>query len=537
MSNKFDNKNESHPWARLPYFLIFIFGLTIALFFIYSWKTIDEGDNISVGWLLTEGKVLYTNIFSHHFPFPYFFLSLFFRVFQPSVFIARLSLILFELSAFLFLFFTTKRYSTISLTYLFWTIISRFFLGNLVLYYSFTGVSIFAIFVLAISICSENSRDGKERFTVPAILGFSTFTTISVLSDPTSAIPIFCVTLGLLITTKRLKNILIIVLAVTFLISLFILYLIVNHAVHAFIQNAIVFNHAYYLNYNSGSSNLFTTLWTFVKNFNPFSNSFALNPGGLPRNIRDSSHLIQWFFGGFYYRIVLIVFTIVIGISQKWKTAVWVLLFFISLFFRSDVFFHPISVLLISTFCSFYLLAVFGTNIMQFKKFTSSFLTLSRFFFEFLCSLMIIFFISSMVYFSILDIRKIPDQNSYSTSFGSYETKIQRISTLTCNLEDVKIASYPSDPYIYLLAKKEPFEGYLFMYPWIVDVAKEKVLLSLENQKQSFILLSIDKEGSFWGSKNADYLADYINYLDENYIQTEDGYYLSPGIYTACHTK
>lgn len=526
------NKKQS-PWNWVVYSLIFLTGLTISILFIYSWKTIDEGDNLSVGWLLSEGKVLYKDIFCHHFPFPYFFLSLIFRIFPVTVFSARFSFLIFELIAFLYLFFATKRYSEIGLTFLIWSIISRFFLGNLILYYSFTGLSIFVVFVLVIYVCFENSQDGKEKFTTPVILGISFYSAVSVLSDPTSAIPIFIILLSLLIITKKAKKVLFIILGSSLFISPFIFYLILDHALVDFYQNAIVFNKYYYLNYNSGSSNLFTNLWTFLKNFNPFTDSFALNPGGLPRNIRDSSQVIQWFFGGFYYRAVLIGFTLFLGL-RNWKSAILILIFFISLFFRSEVFFHPIGMLMIAVFCSLYLLIRFIEYIFQTRKTPFVLQSFGKLALQILCSLVIVFFFSSMIVYSISDYAKNPDQIYYSTSFGQYKDTIQRISTLSCNKPDVNIAFYPSDPYVFFFTKIEPFEGYLFMYPWIVDIAKEDILSALRVENHSNTLLWIDKEGSFWGYKNTDYLSDYINYLDEKYIQTSDGYYISPALFATC---
>lgn len=72
------------------------------------------------------------------------------------------------------------------------------------------------------------------------------------------------------------------------------------------------------------------------------------------------------------------------------------------------------------------------------------------------------------------------------------------------------------------------------MYPWIVEVAKERILTSISIEKPTNTLILIDKDGSFWGAKNSDYLSDYINYLNTYYYQTEDGFYVSPNLHSLC---
>jgi hypothetical protein len=47
----------------------------IALTKVYYSRFVDEGDNLSVGWLLSQGSILYRDVFSHHFPFPYYWVA------------------------------------------------------------------------------------------------------------------------------------------------------------------------------------------------------------------------------------------------------------------------------------------------------------------------------------------------------------------------------------------------------------------------------------------------------------------------------
>ncbi len=39
-------------------------------------RFVDESDNLTVGWLISKGYVLYRDTFSHHMPFPYYYAGL-----------------------------------------------------------------------------------------------------------------------------------------------------------------------------------------------------------------------------------------------------------------------------------------------------------------------------------------------------------------------------------------------------------------------------------------------------------------------------
>ena len=60
----------------------------------------DEADNLVVGLLLTRGYVLYRDVFSHHFPFPYYWVAAIVSLFGKSIFAVRLSVWLFQIVSF-----------------------------------------------------------------------------------------------------------------------------------------------------------------------------------------------------------------------------------------------------------------------------------------------------------------------------------------------------------------------------------------------------------------------------------------------------
>jgi hypothetical protein len=61
----------------------FFIGLVTLNITLYNHT--DEGDVLSVGWLISEGYILYKDIFSHHFPLPYYFVAFIIKIFGSSM--------------------------------------------------------------------------------------------------------------------------------------------------------------------------------------------------------------------------------------------------------------------------------------------------------------------------------------------------------------------------------------------------------------------------------------------------------------------
>jgi hypothetical protein len=66
----------------------------IVILLLKAWffgSFIDEQENMTVGWLLSQGLVIYRDFFAHHTPLPYFISSIFFLVGQPPWWVWRLA--------------------------------------------------------------------------------------------------------------------------------------------------------------------------------------------------------------------------------------------------------------------------------------------------------------------------------------------------------------------------------------------------------------------------------------------------------------
>ena len=121
---------------------------------------------------------------------------------------------------------------------------------------------------------------------------------------------------------------------------------------------------------------------------------------------------------------------------------------------------------------------------------------------------------------------------SYQANFGSLIAVADEVTTLSCG-QDAALAFYPGNPYIQFLSGLRPVSRYVFMWPWVAEVALPDVLESLQTESQA--LVYIDKSAEIWGQwPTRKYLADLISYLDNHYIARGSNYYLSPGLAQQC---
>ena len=65
------------------------------------WKNfVDEADNLAGGLLIARGHALYRDVFSHHLPFPYYWVAAVIWLCGKSILAVRLSVLVFETTIF-----------------------------------------------------------------------------------------------------------------------------------------------------------------------------------------------------------------------------------------------------------------------------------------------------------------------------------------------------------------------------------------------------------------------------------------------------
>lgn len=135
----------------LVFFVIALLTFTGISFLLRTFMgNFDENDHIAAGYLMSEGKKLYTDIFSHHFPLPYYWTYLFtflWSIESPArtIGIFRLSLTVLYIIVFTIVYFFLQKEKT-RLWFSVWIILFSLFYpiyqGNLILSESFIAVFI-----------------------------------------------------------------------------------------------------------------------------------------------------------------------------------------------------------------------------------------------------------------------------------------------------------------------------------------------------------------------------------------------------------
>jgi hypothetical protein len=246
--------------TRAPRTRVWLGWLLLAASFLIGFSTIyvkafsDEADNLVVGLLLTRGYVLYRDLFSHHFPFPYYWAAAVVSLFGKSIFAVRLSVWLFQIASFAVAMRLSRLYLTLGLAALLWSLIRHFYRANMILYSVFAATSLLVVFAVVLLICLKHSKiEWKHSLTI------GLFSTIAFLSDPL-AIYAILVAIAFLLTIDFKRATLTLLFIAAGLLG-YGGFLIVTGTFGDFIRDAVLFNSQIYAKYRYADPLRFRMLW------------------------------------------------------------------------------------------------------------------------------------------------------------------------------------------------------------------------------------------------------------------------------------
>ncbi len=167
-----------------------LFPLVLPLLFLGIWMKIrlitfdkgfypDEMDNFAIGWLITKGRILYKDIFSHHFPLMYY-ISAFIELFVHKLIIYRYFMVFYALIFWILMIKILdkeiRKATIICLPLISWSLI--LFGGQ-----QFSSETFFAYSLLGFYLMFINKlwQDKKLSFSKPELLllAYFMFTTIA----------------------------------------------------------------------------------------------------------------------------------------------------------------------------------------------------------------------------------------------------------------------------------------------------------------------------------------------------------------------
>lgn len=513
------------------------------VFYVY-YNLGDEGNTLTTGWLMSRGWRLYSEVFSHHLPFSYIWVVFIVKLFGGSIFALRLSLILLRTLVFAVAMKLSHYTFALGLTALAWSILGHFYLGNGLYYHSFSGIFLVAAFTIGLAIITEQiSGSIFELGAIGLLLG------LAVLSDPLKLLPAGVIILAVFISGLSKAPVLgrvrhgvvqagTIVVFMAFCGVTFTFWLITTNSLVDFYKDVIAYNLNVYSKYSTPLDvrdiisptvnllDLFNEQWR--TQLNPYYDWYSFR------------FLDTWIFTSFFYRLVIVLGSVILLIRGKFLSFVYVYLFGAMMLIRASTFFHSSPFVLYSlSIGSLLISGSLSTEKLYSNKQESHKHHKQRI--NIVAALNVLTWLVVFTMFTWLNIRGIGflldnrEKMSYSEKFSGLDGDAAYLRKMTCHQAEARLLVYPYEPIQYFASQILPASKYHFLPPWVAEIGQAQVIADLQ---EAPTLVLIDREGSVWGYEVQDYLADLLQYLDENYfiIEKPDRYtvYRSPKLEQLC---
>lgn len=444
-----DMKLNKPKILRLIPISVFAFAtcLFVLSFFLqrHFMTDIDERDHLTAGYLMHEGKQLYKDIFTHHFPFPYYWTFLFTpfwgKTASRAVSVFRLSLLVLYLIAFLIILLCLKNKKSKYAFSLWIGIFSLFFTlyhGQLVLSETFSAIAIISIFWLTLPVMLN-----WEKFDFFKISASLFFAFIGFWTQP------FLAFLFLIPTIMAPKNYRLKIILFSFFLNIVpLLFFFLSKQLASFWEQGIWFNFAvyskYYTELDNSSLDLFKIPLLFLEN---------------------QLHLLTHFsnpleFSQFFVSLSFLFIAAIIIKTRNVKNILAFLLLFVSSHVREVKIFtgqlfnfgiFPFLAIASASFCQLMVLLLPKKKI----------ITL----------LLILTFIGvSMINWQPIIKQSLKPEYNYHVFWSYRQDDGEIIKSLSLPKE--KILIYPHDVDLYFFAQRQPPDRFLYWFPWTNSVGK-----------------------------------------------------------------
>jgi hypothetical protein len=481
---------------------------------IYYGKFVDEADNLVVGLLIRRGYVLYRDVFSHHFPFPYYWTALAILIFGKSALAVRLSFWVFQIAAFGLAMKFSRFHLSLGLAALLWGIIRYLYSGNIVLYHGFAAGALVVVFAVVLAIVLESVEPGQKHYLVIGI-----FSSIALLSDPFTVYALGAAFLVLVASRSRAAFLTGLVIFGIF--STYLAYLFFSGTLKDFWSSAVLFNSQIYNGYKpvniSRFSDFFHALKTGLDITNP--DWYRMSPF---REI--GANFDKWFFTGFLYRFAFLALAVCLTLLKKFRPALMVYLTGAAILINSETGMRMTGFVMIALVSLFILVTQERLEISKIKLINILRISMSIFTGIMICWLAVR--VTSNIY---------QTRDSFTNAeLGLLDWKSSQIMETACNRTDVMLADYPNGIYSYWFTGLKPATKYTFLWPWVAKVGQDEIIETLDKNQGEPILVYMH-EMNVWGRyPTQKYLAPLYDFLDKNYVKVDDGTYMSPKLASEC---
>ena len=464
----------------------------------------DEADVITASWLMSQGSRLYSDIFCHHMPVPYFFLEIF-QYFSDSLIFLRLSYGIVTQSFFilLYIFFRKKLpHYVLPITAALWGIMKHIFLQNMILADTFVALGLFTVFLEMIT-HKEAKYERKDKI----LISFATF--ISFGSSLIAVYPLMIFYLyyigkriALYIKEKEnafsyFKEDICFMLIVLCPFLVFILYFIITGTWGAFLENGIFFNTDYYSIYNDEATPISLVLNQFLNFPKRAWVRILFGTVYLPLVFQAPTDIFTEF-----SFVIFLVWSIVALFRYK-QRAILYILFIYFCYMRDN--FHVCTFMI---FCQYFvaeaILWCFGQMRKKEKGTIKKAIAIS---FILLYSLIYLFIMGLSIFYMIKD-------KNYVTNYGKEYKDI--ILDVTEKEDTIWVA--PLKPELYFVTKRMPANENIFYLPWQSSkpYVNEQIEKDLLEKKPKVIIY--DRNETIWKIRTYSYCEWLEELLEENYF-------------------
>jgi len=526
----------------------FVIGLTK----LYYGRFVDEADNLTVGWLLTQGYTLYQDVFSHHFPFPYFWVAGVVRLAGNSFAAVRISLLLLHLGLFAVSMKTTRLYQVIGLTSLAWNLINHFHRGQEAIYATFECLLMAAAFFTIFNLLVRRSRPGK--FT---LLWIGTTLGMALLTDPLMVYPAGIALLGVFISGLRQRAPAAVPLreglrralwsggAIAVLLGVFAVYLLASGTAGDFYQQAIWFNQEIYAKYEDARTLRFDTLLrnaaTGLDVFNPrwvrHIDPFISLPTYRSVKLEDENLYATWIFSGLLSRLSILACMAGLAMRRRISALAFLYLFAAAMMVRASDGLYAMGFTLVSLFAAFYLqvelrrLAFFRAIHTRQGGLSTGWQVVQWVW------LLVLVFIGGMQVWSAFrgGYYIVKNWNWFASQrhVRMYDEFGDEIRDLACGSPDLELSVFPINPIVHFVTGIPPASRYVYMYPWVAEIGKEELITELKANPAAVVWINTGRKSGEPDSP-AVYMAEVIDFLNEEYFVLGQDFWLSPELAERC---
>jgi hypothetical protein len=523
--------------------IAFLLGLTKLVFGQFA----DEANNLVYGWLVSKGYVLYRDVFSQHFPFAYYWTAVVVTLFGNSQAAVRISLLVLQAGLFGFSMWATRLYLPVGLATLVWGLTSQFHRGNMILYDNFDGTFITVAFILVFFALLARTRIRKPALMVTGLcLG------CALLSNPLLIYPVLVILLGLFLSGLRaaddagwregLRRLVWAGVSAGLVLGVYLAYLLVSGTFQNFYRDAVWFNATIYDQYTEGSPNrfgaIFFQLFTGLDLFNPqwTKHVSPFIQLGINRNsFANEDYYYSWIFSSLLFRLSILLCSLGLIIRRKFLPAIFLYILAAALLTRAETSWHAIPFIWLSLFAGAYFLANFPTipkiSVSSRRLVQAADRVLHPAWGVIFAAFLLMYSWSAATgaYFLVDHHDELNDHHFVNrlARFGD------QLRSLSCAQDDLKLLIYPYNPMVYFVTQIPPASKYIFMHPWVAQVAMPELIPALQQQNSTIIEVKVDK--TVWQAYAVkDYMADLITFLNQDYEQLNTTLWMSKPLAEKC---